>query len=940
MVNREEKNMRKLAGIFMITLLIISGLPGQLSRVYAQSKQVENLDRGLIAIAQDDGYFLSWRLLGNEDYNTGFNVYRNGDLINNDPITGATIFSDTLAGSSPEYTVRTVVEGEEQSGSKAALLIQDTEGENSGYFDIPLNRPQQGPEGGTYSPNDASVGDLNGDGQYEVIVKWNPSNAKDNSQSGITDNVYLDAYTLEGAMMWRIDLGKNIRAGAHYTQFMVFDFDGNGKSELMVKTAPGTRDGNGNYLSKGPAASVNHSADYRNDGGYVLQGPEYLTVFDGETGEELATTEYVPARGNVNDWGDGYGNRVDRFIAGVAYLDGEKPSAVFARGYYTRMVVAAFDWRDGQLTERWVFDTNDSGYDDSWEGQGNHQLSVADADNDGKHEIIYGAVVIDDDGTGLHTTGQGHGDALHVTQMIKDDPIPKIFTPHEWDQYGVSLRNADDGSFLFNIDQSGDIGRGAAAELDPEMPGFKFWAAGGMGLYDIEGNVVGNIPNSINHLVWWDGELSRELLNSNRVTKWSVVNNTGTDLLTGNGTSSINGTKSNPNLQADILGDWREEVILRTNDNAHLRVFTTTMPTEYRLYTFMHDPVYRTAIAWQNAGYNQPPHPGFYVASDMDFPLSTPNVEFAQAGLSECTITPIDPFLKIGEGEFEVSANAYLQFGDSITLSPQAAGAGSWSWTGPEGFTSDERELTLEDLTEEQSGDYIVRYTNECGSQSKYTFNLHIDPEPTEVRFAVDMEGQDISRGVFITGVMVDWDIIPMENVYGDIYTYVTELIPGDKGVYYYLTTDSVENADEYREGIPGFCISSYESYRGRGYTVREEDMILAYKWSSCTSFDYEMATPNETETGPPNEFILSQNYPNPFNPSTIISYQLPVSSRVKLQVYDMTGRKVAVLVNGEKQSAGTYKHVLEAGNLSSGLYIYRLEAGNFLETKKMLLIK
>ncbi len=940
MIDRKNtKYLRIGIRIFLLFLMFIGGLTLSGAEVFAQTKQVENLNRGLIAIVQDNGYLLSWRLLGNEEYDTGFNVYRDGEKMNDEVITGATIFTDTVGGDFPEFTVRTVVEGVEQSDSKPARLITNSEGENSGYFDIPLNQPPQGPEGGYYSPNDVSVGDLNGDGEYEVIVKWNPSNAKDNSQSGVTDNVYLDAYTLDGAMMWRIDLGRNIRAGAHYTQFMVFDFDGNGKAELIVKTAPGTRDGNGNYLSKGPAGSANHSADYRNRDGYILEGPEYLTVFDGETGAELATTTYVPARGNVNDWGDSYGNRVDRFLAGVAYLDGERPSAIFARGYYTRMVVAAWDWSDGQLTERWIFDTNDPEYDSSWEGQGNHQLSVTDADNDGKHEVVYGAVVIDDDGSGLHTSGQGHGDALHVTQMIKDDPIPKIFTPHEWDQYGVSLRNADDGSMLINIDKSGDIGRGVAAELDPEVPGFKFWAASGMGLYDIDGDVVGQVPNSINHVVWWDGELSRELLNGNRVTKWSVASNSGTTLLNGNGTGSINGSKSNPNLQADILGDWREEVILRTNDNAHLRVFTTTMPTEHRLYTFMHDPVYRSAIAWQNTGYNQPPHPGFYVASDMDFPLSAPNVEFAQTGLSGCTLTPIHPYLKIGEDDFKASSNAFLEFGTTITLGPQAEAEGSWSWTGPEGFTSEEREITLEKMTDAQGGDYIVRYTNACGSQSKYTFNIHVEQDPTEIRFAVDMEGQDTSRGVYITGVMVEWDIVPMENVYGDIYTYVAELKPEEKGIYYYLTTDTLENANDYRESLPISCSAFYDSNRGRGYVVGEEDMILAHKWGSCESFDYELAISNENVTALPGEFALKQNYPNPFNPSTIISFQLPKDSKVKLQVFDMTGRKVTVLVDGE-MPAGIHSKVFDAMNLASGMYIYRLEAQDFSQTKKLLLIK
>ena len=606
----------------------------------AQTKQVEHLDRGLVAISQGEGYLLSWRLLGNEAYGTAFNVYREGQRLNDEPITGATLYADEEGSKGASYTLRAVVDGEEQAASRPARMIENRQGENAAFFEIPLNRPEDGPRGGSYSPNDLSVGDLTGNGEYEVVVKWNPSTAKDNSQEGFTDDVLLDAYTLDGALLWRIDLGPNIRAGAHYTQFLVYDFDGDGTAEVMMKTAPGTRDGSGHFLSSGPASGANHDADYRNSDGYILQGPEYLTVFDGATGEELATTEYVPPRGDVEDWGDDYGNRVDRFLAGVAYVDGQRPSAIFARGYYTRMVAAAWDWRDGQLRRRWVFDTDDPAYGDRWEGQGNHQLSVTDADADGKHEIIYGSVVIDDDGSGLHTTGMGHGDALHVTKMIKGDPIPKVFMPHEQDPYGVSLREADDGSMLFKVDQPGDVGRGAAAEIDPEVPGFKFWASSGMGLYDIDGNVVGEVPSSINYVVWWDGDLSRELLSGNTITNWSITDNRGTRLLMADGSRSINGSKSTPNLQADLLGDWREEVILRTVDNNALRVYISTMPTEHRLYTFMHDPVYRAAIAWQNTGYNQPPHPGFYAAAEMDLPPSPPDVEVAKPAPPEGQVRP------------------------------------------------------------------------------------------------------------------------------------------------------------------------------------------------------------------------------------------------------------------------------------------------------------
>jgi rhamnogalacturonan endolyase len=605
---------------------------------FAGTMQVENLNRGLIAVRKGSGYYLSWRLLANEPYNTGFNVYRGTTKLNSTPITGATVYTDASAAQNSSYTVRAVLNNVEQAASPAAMLINNTDGPNAnnnsgetaGYIQIDLQRPPTGAQGGTYSPGDGSTGDLDGDGVYEIVLKWDPSNAQDNSKPGTTDNVLIDAYTLSGTRLWRIDLGQNIRAGAHYTQFLVYDFDGDGKAEVMMKTAPGTKDGTGAYITKGPAASATHTTAYRNADGYVLSGPEYLTVFEGATGKELATVNYLPERGTVSSWGDNYGNRVDRFNAAVAYVDGERPSAIFQRGYYTRLTMVAWDWRNGQLTQRWTFDSNASG-NSNYAGQGNHQLSVADVNNDGKHGIITGAAVIGSDGKGMHRTGYGHGDALHVAHMIKGNPIPQIYMPHENKVDGVLLRHANNGMQIFKIDKNEDVGRGCAAELDKNKPGFKFWASSGMGLYDITGAVIGNLPNNgnntqvTNHIIWWDGELSRDLLDGNQITKWSVANNSGQRLLTAYGASSVNGSKSNPVLQADLFGDWREEVIFAYGTSA-LRIYTTMMPTTHRLVTLMHDPVYRVAVAWQNSSYNQPPHPGYYIASDMDFPPPTLNV--------------------------------------------------------------------------------------------------------------------------------------------------------------------------------------------------------------------------------------------------------------------------------------------------------------------------
>lgn len=587
----------------------------------------ERINRGAIAAKKNMGYFISWRLLGSEDYQTGFNIYRNNDLLNVIPIENSTSYYDSIANENDEYFIAAVENGMESPLKFQARKLEENEGQNSAYFDIPIKKPSRGINGGIYSANDASTGDLNGDGAYDIVLKWDPSNSKDNSKGGITDNVYLDGYTLDGEQLWRIDLGPNIRAGAHYTQFLVFDFDGNGKAEIMCKTAPGTRDGLGNYLQKGPAAKALHNKIYRNSDGYVLTGPEYITVFDGETGEELATATYWPLRASVSSWGDKYGNRVDRFNATVAYIDGENPSAVFQRGYYSRLTMAAWNWRNNKLERVWTFDSDETG-NSAYYGQGNHSIHVIDANGDGLQDIVTGSSVISGTGMGLHTSGMGHGDACHVSYMKKDDPRPMIYMSHESGGNGVSLRYADNGEIIFNNRKDKDIGRSCAAELDSENPGFKFWAASGMGLYDMDGNVVGSVPSAINFVIWWDGNLSRDLMDGIKIDQWSVTNNKATNLLTASGTSSNNGTKATPCLQADILGDWREELILRLSSSNALRVYTSTMPTNYKMYTLMHDPVYRVNVSSQNSSYNQPPHPGFYLASDMNFPPPSPQIKY------------------------------------------------------------------------------------------------------------------------------------------------------------------------------------------------------------------------------------------------------------------------------------------------------------------------
>ncbi|MEK4054082.1 rhamnogalacturonan lyase [Paenibacillus sp. FSL F4-0087] len=615
------KRTLRTAGVSLLSsaLLVTSLGLGDTSVTHAAgARQMEFLDRGVVAVKTGTGVFVSWRLLGTEGSNVSFNVYRDGTKVNASPITNSTNLQDTSGTSSSKYTVRAVVSGTEQAASTAASVW------GNNYLSVPLSVPAGGttPDGVayTYSANDASAGDVDGDGEYELIVKWDPSNSKDNSQSGYTGEVFIDAYKLNGTRLWRISLGKNIRAGAHYTQFMVYDLDGDGKAEVAMKTADGTKDGTGVVIGDA-------SKDYRNSSGYVLSGPEFLTIFSGQTGKALSTVNYEPARGNVSDWGDNYGNRVDRFLAAIAYLDGEWPSLVMARGYYTRTVLVAYNWRDGQLAKQWTFDSNTSG-NSGYAGQGNHNLSVADVDGDGKDEIVYGAMAVDDNGKGLYTTGLHHGDAMHLSDLDPDRAGLEVFQVHETaSNAGVEFRDARTGQLIWGIPTTKDIGRGMAADIDPRYKGAEVWADGG--LYTAKGQKIGTtLPSSTNFGIWWDGDLLRELLDSNRIDKWDYANSKTVNLLTASGVSSNNGTKSTPNLQADLFGDWREEVVWRTNDSSALRIYTTTAITDKRIYTLMHDPVYRLGVAWQNVAYNQPPHTGFYLGDGMSTP-PVPNIRYA-----------------------------------------------------------------------------------------------------------------------------------------------------------------------------------------------------------------------------------------------------------------------------------------------------------------------
>lgn len=584
----------------------------------------EMLGRGAVAVrVSPDTVMVGWRYLSSDPLGAAFNVYRDGLLVTPRPVAVSTQFYDyNPSRAEAFYEVRPVVDGREVAASAGRFVLPADA--PTGYLNIPLEppAPQRMPDGDScrYAANDASVADLDGDGEFEIVLKWDPTNAKDNSHSGFTGTVFFDAYKLNGKRLWRIDMGRNIRAGAHYTQFMVYDLDGDGRAEMVAKTADGTVDGRGMVVGD-PAADyrVGVGGDTPGRKGYIASGPEYLTVFDGRTGAALQTVDYIPPRGRLEAWGDNYANRSERYLAAVAYLDGKRPSVVMCRGYYTRTVLAAFDWDGRQLKSRWVFDT-DSARWASYAGQGNHNLRVADVDGDGCDEITYGSCAIDHDGTGLYNTGFGHGDALHLTAFDPSSDRLQVWDCHENRRDGSDFRDAATGKVIFRIPSSKDVGRCMAADIDPTNYGVEMWSSASGGILNIKGEVVCAAPEGlpVNMAVWWDGDLLREMLDHETVSKYDWTTQECRPVAKFEGCLFNNGSKSNPCLQGDILGDWREEVVTRTADNTALRIYVSPLPTAYRFHTFLEDRPYRLSLVTENVAYNQPTQPGFYFGADLE----------------------------------------------------------------------------------------------------------------------------------------------------------------------------------------------------------------------------------------------------------------------------------------------------------------------------------
>jgi rhamnogalacturonan endolyase len=575
--------------------------------------QMENLDRGVVAVKVTGGVYVGWRMMGYEytgtDGDTSYNLYKDGTLLKN--VTDSTNYLDAAGTATSKYTVSAVLKSVEGKQSAPVSVWAQQ------YLSIPVSPPPTGPLGGTYSPSDGSPCDLDGDGQLDLVLKWDPSNSQDSSFSNKSDNVYIDGIKMDGTRLWRIDVGMNIRAGAHDTQMSAYDFDGDGKCEVAFKTAPATKDGKGNFLAKGPAAGADNTKDYRGPRGMALGGPEWLTVFSGATGAELDTVEY-PVLYAAHNWGDSNGNRSHRYNGGFAFVkDGGVatglPSIIQQRGYYTVLTISALTYRNGVLAKNWVYDSVTS----IPNGGGDHTCMAADVDGDGAQEVIPGARIVNSDGSFRCDSAMGHGDALDVTELIPGKGI-SVFSIHE-SLGGMDAHDADTcKNFYFKITESGvDSNRGRAEYVGTGDEAGASCTCASCNTKQVlcATGAAGGPSAGTNFVMYWDADEWRELENANSISKAG-----GGTLLTCSQCAGNNGSKNTPTLTADMLGDWREEIIWRESSNTALRMYTTTDVTKRRIYTLMHDPTYRAQVNFEQSSYNQPPHVGFQINPGMPAP--------------------------------------------------------------------------------------------------------------------------------------------------------------------------------------------------------------------------------------------------------------------------------------------------------------------------------
>lgn len=596
---------------------------------------------------------ISWRWLPSDvKGQTAFDLYRSiggvEQKLNDEPIVGKTNFQDLTASTKEQMTYRLTYAGQDETLATYSPSLTQM-GSKLPYIAITLTETTDVHATFGYTPNDAGAGDVDGDGEYEIILKrcLDYSIADDSEEETalpaddetVRHTNLLECYKLDGTMLWRLKSGPNIILGNSWS-FAVADFNGDGRAEVAVRTSEGTVFGDGTEIGDTDGDGTTYYRTSLNGSGrYIGKGPEFFSVLDGTTGRELARADYI-ARETSESWGDNYWKRASSYRLGAACVSGDRPSVLIGRGVYGRSVVEAWDLsEDNKLSRRWRFDTN-SGYS-AWAGQGFHSLSVGDVDDDGMDEIVYGAITIDHDGSGLNNSRLGHGDALHLGKFRTDLDGLQIWSCFESGKTNAALRDAKTGTVIWAEvgDSEGDCGRAMVADIDPNAPGCEMWWAGGNARNGVTSEDLGYKPSSCNMAIWFGGRLNRQLLNETTIDYGvGFPNKPSTDststarrLLTGYkyNVTSINSSKSNPCWYGDILGDWREEVIFPTQDGKAIYLFTTWYPTDYAYPWLMTDHVYEMSSINQNIGYNQPNQLGYYLGSDQpgDYPSAIESVK-------------------------------------------------------------------------------------------------------------------------------------------------------------------------------------------------------------------------------------------------------------------------------------------------------------------------
>lgn len=602
-------------------------------------RQFEALSRGLTAVPAENGTLVSWRFLGTDSNELSYNLYCGGEKLNDEPIT-VTNFFHAGAPAGAEYTLREVSGGAE-TGTEYTAAAWDRN-----YIEFNVTEREG------YIIDDGAAADLDGDGEYELLFRRTPSMDVNTR----TSYPLIEAYELDGTHMWTIDIGPN-EINEVDINFLAYDFDGDGRAEVILRSFEGTVDGAGNKIDDTNGDGItDYSKDPDNlaifkDRQYIVSTPEFLSVYDGETGAEIDRTDLKPVKEPLSEWAFEYTDtgrltkRASHYLFGLAYLDGKTPSVVMVRGAWNNVRAAAWHMADGKLVEDWVHNTENKEDVNSIYGACNHNLVTADVDFDGKDEILSGPMAIDDDGSEMYAvkaydndgTPQklGHGDAFDAAFMSPDFNGYTVWACHENSPLlaNIDLHDARTGQVLWGYSKNKDTGRSRAADIDPNYRGFEVWGSTGTVPSNISGEHItelwdtipirgadgavtgeGTIP--MNFKVYWDGDLLSELLDGTSVYKYNWEDEAIDTLFTADGCASNGGTKAVPCLSADLFGDWREEIVWKTADEKAVRIYSTAIPTEYKLNTLMHDSYYRASAAVQNNHYNQPPNVGFYLGSE------------------------------------------------------------------------------------------------------------------------------------------------------------------------------------------------------------------------------------------------------------------------------------------------------------------------------------